>query len=33
MRDRPLSEAIDAAIDAGRKYIDGAKRMLAPGAK
>ena len=30
MRDRPLSEAIDAAIDAGRKYIDGAKRMLAP---
>jgi PTS system mannose-specific IIA component len=28
MRERPLHEAIDAAIDAGRKYIDGARRML-----
>lgn len=28
MRDRPLHEAIDSAIDAGRKYIDGARRML-----
>jgi len=33
MRDRALPEAIDAAIEAGRKYIDGAKRMLAPGAR
>jgi PTS system mannose-specific IIA component len=31
MRDRPLPEAIDAALEAGRKYIDGAKRMLATG--
>jgi PTS system mannose-specific IIA component len=30
-RERPLAEAIDAALEAGRKYIDGAKRMLAPG--
>lgn len=30
MRDRPLADAIDAALEAGRKYIDGAKRMLAP---
>ncbi len=29
-RDRPLAEAIEAALGAGRKYIDGAKRMLAP---
>lgn len=28
MRERPLAEATDAAIEAGRKYIDGAKRML-----
>jgi PTS system mannose-specific IIA component len=28
MRDRPVAEAIDAAIEAGRKYIDGARRML-----
>ena len=27
-RARPLSEAADAAIEAGRKYIDGASRML-----
>ncbi|MFN3613141.1 MAG: PTS sugar transporter subunit IIA [Rubrimonas sp.] len=32
MRDRPMTEAIDAALEAGRKYIDGAKRMLATGA-
>lgn len=32
-RDRPLPDAIDAALEAGRKYIDGAKRMLAPGAR
>jgi PTS system mannose-specific IIA component len=31
LRDRPVADAIDAALDAGRKYIDGAKRMLAPG--
>ena len=31
MRGRPLHEAIEAAIDSGRKYIDGARRMLAPG--
>lgn len=30
MRDRPMGEAIDAALESGRKYIDGAKRMLAP---
>jgi PTS system mannose-specific IIA component len=30
MRDRPLPEAIEAAIDSGRKYIDGARRMLSP---
>jgi PTS system mannose-specific IIA component len=33
MRDRPVGDAIDAALEAGRKYIDGAKRMLAPGAR
>ena len=27
-RDRPLGEAIDAALESGRKYIDAAKRML-----
>lgn len=27
-RARPLSEAAEAAIEAGRKYIDGASRML-----
>ena len=32
MRERPMTEAIDAALEAGRKYIDGAKRMLSPGA-
>ena len=31
MREKPLAEAIEAAIEAGRKYIDGARRMLAPG--
>jgi PTS system mannose-specific IIA component len=31
MRDRPMQEAIDAAIAAGRKYIDAAKRMLNAG--
>lgn len=31
MRDRPMPEAIDAAIMAGRKYIDAAKRMLSAG--
>jgi len=31
MRDRPMPEAIDAAILAGRKYIDAAKRMLSAG--
>lgn len=30
MRDRPVAEAIDAAIAAGRKYVDAARRMLAP---
>ena len=30
MRDRPLAEAIEAAIESGRKYIDGARRMLTP---
>lgn len=30
MRDRPLPEAIEAAIESGRKYIDGARRMLSP---
>ena len=30
MRDRPLPDAIDAAIDSGRKYVDAAKRMLSP---
>jgi PTS system mannose-specific IIA component len=29
VRDRPLGEAVDVAIDSGRKYIDGARRMLA----
>ena len=29
MREHHLQDAIDAAIDAGRKYIDGARRMLA----
>lgn len=28
MRARPLPEAADGAIEAGRKYIDGASRML-----
>ena len=28
MRDRPIAEAIEAALESGRKYIDGAKRML-----
>ncbi|MGF1660807.1 MAG: PTS sugar transporter subunit IIA [Rubrimonas sp.] len=28
MRDRPVAEAIEAALESGRKYIDGAKRML-----
>jgi PTS system mannose-specific IIA component len=31
MREKPMAEAIDAALEAGRKYIDGAKRMLTPG--
>lgn len=31
MRERPLPEAIEAAIEAGRKYIDAARRMLTPG--
>jgi PTS system mannose-specific IIA component len=31
LREKPMAEAIDAALEAGRKYIDGAKRMLAPG--
>lgn len=31
MRGRPLPEAIEASIESGRKYIDGARRMLAPG--
>lgn len=31
MRDKPLPDVIEAAIEAGRKYIDGARRMLAPG--
>jgi hypothetical protein len=29
-RERPLAEAIEVALDSGRKYIDAAKRMLAP---
>jgi PTS system mannose-specific IIA component len=29
-REAPLAEAIDAALEAGKKYIDGAKRMLSP---
>ena len=29
MRDKPIDEAVDCAIAAGRKYIDGASRMLA----
>lgn len=33
MRDRRLPEAIDAALEAGRKYIDGARRMLAAGGR
>jgi PTS system mannose-specific IIA component len=33
MRGQPLHEAIDAAIDSGRKYIDGARRMLASAPK
>lgn len=28
MRDKPLDDAVAGAIDAGRKYIDGATRML-----
>lgn len=28
LRDRPIEEAIDCAIDAGRKYIDAGSRML-----
>ena len=28
MRDRPIEEAIDCAIDEGRKYIDAGSRML-----
>ncbi|MEM7522663.1 MAG: PTS fructose transporter subunit IIA [Pseudomonadota bacterium] len=28
MRDHPLEDAVEAAIEAGRKYIDGATRML-----
>ncbi|MEM8752187.1 MAG: PTS fructose transporter subunit IIA, partial [Pseudomonadota bacterium] len=28
MRDRPLDEAVGAALEAGRKYIDAASRML-----
>lgn len=28
LRDRPIGEAVDGAIEAGRKYIDGASRML-----
>lgn len=28
MRGRPMDEAVDAAIAAGRKYIDGASQML-----
>jgi PTS system mannose-specific IIA component len=31
MREKPLHDAIEAAIEAGRKYIDGARRMLGPG--
>ena len=30
VRERPLAEAIEVALDSGRKYIDAAKRMLAP---
>ena len=30
MRDKPVGEAIDAALGAGRKYIDAARRMLSP---
>lgn len=30
MRERPVGEAIDAALESGRKYIDGASKMLAP---
>jgi PTS system mannose-specific IIA component len=30
MRDKPVAEAIDAALGAGRKYIDAARRMLSP---
>jgi PTS system mannose-specific IIA component len=29
-RERSLAEAIDVALESGRKYIDAAKRMLAP---
>ncbi|MEL7464964.1 MAG: PTS fructose transporter subunit IIA [Pseudomonadota bacterium] len=29
MRDRPIGEAVGCAIEAGRKYIDAASRMLA----
>lgn len=30
MRDRPLDEAVSAALDAGRKYIDSAAAILGP---
>ena len=29
-REKPMAEAIDAALDSGKKYIDAAKRMLSP---
>jgi PTS system mannose-specific IIA component len=29
-REAPMPEAIEAAIEAGRKYVDAAKRMLEP---
>ncbi len=29
-REAPMAEAIEAAIEAGRKYVDAAKRMLEP---
>lgn len=30
LRDQPVARAIDDALEAGRKYIDGARKMLAP---
>jgi PTS system mannose-specific IIA component len=32
MREQPVERAIDDALEAGRKYIDAARRMLAPAA-